>query len=200
MVEPIDFYFDFASPYGYFASTRIDELASRHGRSVNWNAFMVGAAMKLTGQVPIDQRAQLQQDYGWRDLQRSARFYGVPFHLPEGFPYGLLEPSRAFYWIRDSDSDLANTFARAVYAAVFGAGQDLRSAEATAEIAAPLGIAREDLVAAVEMPRWKERLRSETGNAIRRGVFGSPFFFVGDEAFWGADRLAMLEWWLENGG
>ena len=198
MPEPIDFFFDFASPYGYFASARVDELARRHGRDVNWWAFMVGAAMKLTGQVPIDQRSQLQQDYGWRDLQRSARYYGVPFHLPEDFPYGLLAPSRAFYWLHEGDPGQATMFARAVYAAVFGEGRDLRPPAAVAEIAAPLGVDREELIAAVEMPVWKERLKSETGAAIRRDVFGSPFFFVGEEAFWGGDRLAMLEWWLGN--
>jgi 2-hydroxychromene-2-carboxylate isomerase len=196
MPEPIDFFFDFASPYGYFASAHVDELARNHGRTVDWHAFMVGAAMKLTGQVPIDQRSQLQQDYGWRDLQRSARYYGVPFHLPEGFPYGLLAASRAFYWIRDADPGQATMFARAVFAAVFGEGRDLRPPAAVGEIAAPLGVERAELIAAVEMPAWKERLKSETGAAIRRGVFGSPFFFVGEEAFWGADRLAMLEWWL----
>lgn len=197
--EPIAFYFDFASPYGYFASTKIDELAARHGRGVDWHAFLVGAAFAVTGQVPVDQRSQIQQQYSLRDLERSARFYGVPFTLPEGFPYPTFAACRAFWWLKQRDPELAKAFAHAAYAAGFGEGRDLRPPETVAEIAAPLGVDRAELVAAVGTPEWKQRFKEETEAAIARGVFGSPFFIVGDERFWGADRMAMLEWWLESG-
>jgi hypothetical protein len=107
MADPIDFYFDFASPYGYFASTKIDALAARHGREVNWNVFLVGAAFQVTGQVPVNERAQIQKDYSLRDLERSARYYGVPFKLPADFPYPLFAACRAFYWLQDRDPALA---------------------------------------------------------------------------------------------
>ncbi len=199
MADPIDFYFDFASPYGYFASTKIDALAARHGREVNWHVFLVGAAFQVTGQVPVDQRAEIQKDYGLRDLERSARYHGVPFTVPEEFPYPLFAACRAFCWLQDRDAALAKTFCHAIYAANFGAGRDMRSVEAVAEVAAPLGIDGAELVAAVGAPAGKERFKAETEAALARGVFGSPFFIVGEEKFWGADRMAMLEWWLEEG-
>ncbi len=200
MADAIDFYFDFGSPYGYFASVKIDDLAARQGRAVNWRVFLVGATMQVTGQVPIDQRSEVQQLYGWRDIERSARFHGAPLKLPPGFPYSLLAASRAYYWLYDQNPALAKSFAHAVYAAGFAEGRDLRRPQAVAEVAEPLGIDGPKLVATVEAPEWKQRFRAETDAALGRGVFGSPFFIVGEERFWGADRMAMLEWWLGSGG
>jgi len=161
--------------------------------------FLVGAAFQVTGQVPVNERAQIQKDYSLRDLERSARYYGVPFELPAEFPYPLFAACRAFYWLQERDPALAKALSHAVYAANFGQGRDMRPAEAVAEVAAPLGVDGAELVAAVQAPAWKERFKTETEAALRRGVFGSPFFIVGEEKFWGADRMAMLEWWLEQG-
>ena len=142
----------------------------------------------------------MQQLYGWRDIERSARFHDVPLKLPPGFPYSLLAASRAYCWLHDHDPALAKSFAHAVYAAGFAEGRDLRRPQAVAEVAEPLGIDGPELVATVEATEWKQRFRAETDAALGRGVFGSPFFIVGEERFWGADRLAMLEWWLAGGG
>jgi 2-hydroxychromene-2-carboxylate isomerase len=195
MSAAIDFYFDFSSPYGYLASTRIDELAQRHGRSVAWRPFLLGVAFKLTGQRALVEQP-IRGPYHERDFARSARLLEVPFLLPAKFPFFALAASRAFYWLGDGGQ--AKALAKAVYSAAFGEGRDVTPVSALAEIARPLGI--EGLEQGVELPETKARLREATDEAIGRGVFGSPFFIVDGEPFWGHDRLGQVERWLETGG
>jgi len=114
MADPIDFYFDFSSPYGYLASTRIDDLAARHGRSVTWRPILLGAVFKITGQQPLP-TIPLKGSYAAHDLARSARLLKVPFKLPTKFPIGATAPSRAFYWVSDKDPTLARKLAQALY-------------------------------------------------------------------------------------
>lgn len=199
MPAPIDFFFDFSSPYGYFASTQIDAIGARHGREVIWRPFLLGAAFKTTGQSPLVQQP-LRGPYHAHDFPRTARRLKVPFVMPESFPFLSLAAARAFYWLVDSDSTTAKSLARAVYHAAFGEGRNVTPADAVADIAAPLGIARTALLTAVGNPAVKERLKRETDAAIARGVFGSPFVFVDGEPFWGSDRLDQVEQWLATGG
>ncbi|HSY85419.1 MAG TPA: 2-hydroxychromene-2-carboxylate isomerase [Verrucomicrobiae bacterium] len=195
MAEPIDFYFDFSSPYGYLASTEIDGLAARHGRSVTWRPFVLGAAFKLTGQRALTEQP-LRGDYARRDFARSARLLGVPFKLPEPFPFFALAASRACYWVEAPSR--AKALAKAVYHAAFGEGRDITPVPVVAEIARGLGI--QGLEQGVEQPASKAALRDATDQALARGVFGSPFFFVDGEPFWGHDRLDQLDRWLATGG
>ena len=106
MTRSIDFYFDFSSPYGYFASTRVDEIAARHGRTVIWRPILLGAIFKITGQQPLP-TIPLKGSYSKHDLARSARLFGVPFKLPGKFPIAGQAPSRAYYWLADRDTALA---------------------------------------------------------------------------------------------
>jgi 2-hydroxychromene-2-carboxylate isomerase len=199
MPAPIEFWFDFSSPYGYLASTRIDALGARQGRDVVWRPFLLGAAFKVTGQKPLTEQP-LRGPYALHDFARSARLLGVPFKMPEPFPFFALGASRGFYWLEGHDAGQARAFARAVYAAAFGEGRDATKPEVLAEVARPLGIAAEALVAGSFTPETKERLRRETDQAIARGIFGSPFFIVDGEPFWGHDRLEHVERWLKTGG
>jgi len=195
MAEPIDFYFDFSSPYGYLASTEIDALAARHGRSVTWRPFVLGAAFKLTGQRALTEQP-LRGDYARRDFARSARLLGVPFKLPDPFPFFALAASRACYWLEEPSQ--AKALAKAVYHAAFGEGRDITPVPTVAEIARGLGI--QGLEQGLEQPATKAGLRDATDQALARGVFGSPFFIVDGEPFWGHDRLDQLDRWLATGG
>ena len=195
MSSAIDFYFDFSSPYGYLASTRIDELAERHGRSVAWHPFLLGAVFKLTGQRALTEQP-IRGPYHERDFARSARLLGVPFTLPAKFPFFALAASRAFYWL--SDGDQAKRLAKAVYRAAFAEGRDVTPVSTVVEIVKCLGI--EGVEQGLELPETKAKLREATDAAIARGVFGSPFFIVDGEPFWGHDRLEQVERWLEISG
>jgi 2-hydroxychromene-2-carboxylate isomerase len=199
MAEPIEFYFEFASPYGYLASTQIDALAARHGREVAWHPIMLGAAFKETGARPLTQ-TPLKGPYLLHDVPRFARLLGVPLELPPVMPMSSLAASRACVWLEADDPAEAKRLARALLHAHWGEGRDLGAPEAVAEVARGLGFDADALLAAVADPRIKDRLKEQTQAAIERGVFGSPFIFVDGEPFWGADRLDQIETWLRKGG
>ncbi len=197
---PITFHFDFSSPYGYLAAQRIDALAAEHGAVVTWRPHLLGAAFKLTGQTPLlDQ--PLKGDYARRDLARSARRIGVPFALPEPFPFSGVALSRAFYWLEQAQGpDTAKAFARRAYHAIFGEARDLSKPPAVVDFLAETGVEPAAAAAALADPAVKERLRTEVDGAIQRGVFGSPYILIGDEPFWGYDRLPDIAAWLAKGG
>ena len=199
MAVPLEFFFDFASPYGYLASLQIDALAARHGRTVRWRPFMLGAAFKETGQSPLPQQ-KIRGPYHLHDFMRSARRIGAPFRMPEPFPFAALAPSRAFYWLEDRSPTLAREYAVAVYRTVFAEGRAVGDVAAAVAAGTAIGVDSTELTAAVGDPAVKEKLRQATDEAIARGVFGSPFIFVDGEAFWGHDRLPQIEEWLERGG
>jgi 2-hydroxychromene-2-carboxylate isomerase len=199
MAAAIDFYFEFASPYGYLASTQIEDLGARHGREVLWHPIMLGAAFKETGARPLTQ-TPLKGPYLERDVPRFARLLGVPFRAPPVMPANSLAASRAFVWLEPDDPALAKRLAQTIFQAHWGDGRDIGEPEQVAEIAAPLGIERSALLAALADTSIKERLKQATAAAIERGVFGSPFIFIDDEPFWGADRLAQIDAWLARGG
>ena len=199
MVAPLDFYFEFASPYGYIASLRIDAIAAAHEREVTWRPIMLGVAMKLTGGGPIVQ-LPLKGPYLLHDAPRFARLLDVPLRLPPVIPCNSLAASRAFWWLQAQDHDMAKGFAQAVYHAHWCEGRDISTAEQVAEIGEALGIPAAELTAATQDPAIKAKLKAETDRSVERGVFGAPFVFVDGEPFWGADRLDQVERWLATGG
>src|SRR6185295_1903183 len=101
MASPIDFYFDFSSPYGYLATERIDDIAARHGRTVDWHPMLLGVVFKQTGMQPLTQ-IPLKGDYAARDFVRTARMLSVPFRMPATFPIPSQAPARVMLWLRDT--------------------------------------------------------------------------------------------------
>jgi 2-hydroxychromene-2-carboxylate isomerase len=198
MPNAIDFYFDFSSPYGYLASTRIEAIAARHGRLVAWRPFLIGALYKQLGYVPLEQPGK--RAYLLHDAPRSARAMGVTLRFPPSFPEALIAPARAVYWIADRNPPAAGAFAAAAFRAYWAEGRKLADPQVVAEIAAQQGFARDDVLAALADPAVKERLKTETDAAIANNVFGSPFIVIDGEPFWGADRLDQVDRWLATGG
>ena len=196
---PIEFWFDFSSPYSYLASERIDELAAKHGRQVKWRPMMLGAAFKASG-LPLLLSVPLKGEYSKRDLQRSARFLGIPYKFPPAFPVTTLAAARGYYWLHGQDCAKAREFAHAVFRAYWVEGRDVGELSIVLEIADALGIDREAFAAAIATPEIKERVKQETEAAIAKGMFGAPYFIVDGEPFWGVDRLPQIDRWLETGG
>ena len=196
---PIDFYFEFSSPYGYLASLRIDDLAAKHGRETVWRPFLLGVVFRITGHSPLTEQP-LRGDYSRHDFHRSARLQKAPFSMPEDFPVLSIAAARAFYWLEGRDPARAKQLAQALYYRIFGEGHNISAPEAVIAVAETLGIDGAELAAALQDPMVKERLKVETQAAIDRGVFGSPFIIVDEEPFWGADRLDQVDAWLETGG
>ena len=199
MADPIEFYFDFSSPYGYFASERIDDIAAEFGRGVVWRPYLLGVAFKATGQSPLVQQP-LRGPYHLLDMHRTARKLKLPFVLPEGFPLSTIAAARAFYWLEGQSVDQAKALAHAVYRAAFATGRNVTSSETVADIAAGIGLDAAGVLEGIGTPTVKDRLRLETDQALARGAFGSPFIFVGEEPFWGNDRLEDVRDWLRTGG
>ena len=195
----VDFYFEFSSPYGYIASQLADDLERRIGRPLRWRATLLGPVFKITGGAPLTE-VPMKGEYSKRDFARSARLHKVRYAHPAKFPIGTQAALRAFYWADDRDPRQARALANGLYSAYFVEGRDITAIPEILGAARSAGIDAEALAKALEDPAIKERGKREVDAAIARGVFGSPFFFVGDEPFWGVDRIPMLEEWIRTGG
>jgi len=203
MPAPIDFYFDFLSPYGYFASTRIDTLAAQYGRSVCWRVFyMRGIMQDRLGQTRPFLDVPIKGDYYKHDVPRMARWFGVPLNSGGLSNFVSANACRAFWLLDDLDPHLAKRFAREIFEWHHVRATPPNTPEQVAQAAANVGLDTEqlDLATAVQLPEAKERLRRETDAAAAAGVWGTPTFAVDGELFWGADRLYLVEDWLRRGG
>src|SRR5262249_4947102 len=145
MATPIDFWFDFSSGYAYFTALEIDDLAARLGRQVAWRPFMLGAAFKVTGAVGLS-RTPMKGDYARHDWQRIARSRNVRFQPHPDHPIVQIPATRAYYWVERHHPHAAHEFGRAAFRAYFGEGLDLREPDILADLAAALGIPRQDLL------------------------------------------------------
>lgn len=197
---PIDFWFDFSSPYGYLMAEKIDAVAAKHGRKVRWHPILLGIIFKATGSAPLTLQNTAKATYSLLDFSRSARYMGIPYNPPSRFPLPTQNAARAYYWLHGQDCGLARQFAHAVYRAFFVDDQDISSPNTVLEIAEKMGVDRSSLEAALQTPEIKARLKDEVDNAIKIGVFGSPHVIIDGEHFFGADRLPQIERWLETGG
>ena len=196
---PLEFYFDFSSPYSYLASEKIDALAARFGRQVIWRPILLGVIFKTTGAAPLT-LVPLKGDYTKRDFLRSARDMNLPAVMPDKFPLATQGAARAYYWLHEQDDAKARAFAQAVFRALFVHNRDVSSAEVVLDLAASLGIDAAACAAAMNDERYKQRLKDEVDAALKKGVFGAPMIYCDGEPFMGADRLSQLERWLETGG
>ena len=199
MAAPIDFYFDFSSPYGYLGAQKIEALAAKHGRTVDWHPVLLGAIFRETGGVPLT-TLPIKGDYSKRDFERSARFHGLEYRPPSKFPIATQAPARIVLWLKARDPALASRVVKALYRAYFVDDVDISDADRAAAVAATQGVDAKAARAAVDDPAIKDELKIEVGKALLRGVFGSPFVIVDGEPFWGVDRFEQLERWLATGG
>lgn len=199
MAAPIDFYFDFSSPYGYFGALRIDELAAKYGRTVAWHPILLGVVFKTTGAAPLP-LVPLKGEYSKRDFERTARLHGIPYRFPAQFPIASQNTARAMLWIRGHGGEArAAEFAKAAYRAYFVDGTGINDQDKVGEIGAALGHDRAALIDGLNSQAIKDELKAEVEQAMARGVFGSPFVIVDGEPFWGFDRFDQVERMLKDG-
>jgi 2-hydroxychromene-2-carboxylate isomerase len=195
----IDFYVDFSSPYSYIASEWIEALAARHGRTVRWHAVLLGVTFQAAElKSPVSH--PIKREYSMLDFERSARFAGVPFTLPEKFPVPTQNAARVFWWLDEGDRERAANWARHCLRAYFTRGTvDLSNVGHLKALAVEFGLDANEAERVWSDPHWKGRLRTACDGAIAQGVFGAPFFVVDGEPFWGNDRRDQIERWLELG-
>lgn len=198
---PIDFYFDFLSLYGYFASLRIEALAARHGREVRWHSMLLGiSVMKTMGLKPLLD-TPLKGDYVLKDTARYIRRHGLAVKRRLTDPF--MDPraaARGFYWVRRSRPGQEAAYARAAFERYWVEGADLSASSEVAKLAPSIGADSSEMLAGIDADAARSDLREAVSASLARGVFGSPFFIVDGEPFWGSDRMELLEEWLSRGG
>jgi len=199
--EPIHFYFDFLSSYGYFASLRIEALAARHGRDVRWHSMLLGVSvMKTMGLKPLLE-TPLKSDYVLHDTARYMRRHGLQLARKLTDPF--MDPraaARGFYWVRRNRPGQEAAFARAVFDRYWREGRDLGAAADVSALAPAIDVRPAELLEGIESDAARSDLRDAVAASLALGVFGSPFFIVDGEPFWGSDRLELLDEWLDKGG
>lgn len=193
--SPIEFYFDFASPFAWLIADGLADLAARHQREVAWRPVLLFAVFKSLG-LPPPMEVETRRRYLLRDMQRSASVYGVSYHHPQSFPAVSPLPARMFYAVDCFDKELARRFARATMEAHYVHDRDITKPEVMADVASAVGAG--DVTAAAAGDEAKARLREAVDAATTKGMIGSPFVVIDDESFFGADRLPHMEWWLRN--
>ena len=193
-MQPIDFYFDFASPYGYFMSGKINALAAQHGRSVNWRPILLFAALRALD-LPAPFAHPVKLEYITADFARSARFLGVEYSLPPGFPALTQHAARAFYLLNELAPESAVPFAQSVLRGYFRQGRNIADIDVIADmLCAQTGMLGDAQAVCTQLKSdaAKAMLQDAIHVAVGQKVFGSPFVFVDGEAFFGVDRLAQI--------
>lgn len=186
----IEFFWDAASPYTYLASTQIEALAQRVGAGLRWRPFLLGKVFEAAGnKMPASVPAKGQ--YLFKDLQLWAKYYGVPFKFPKQFPINSLLAQRC--GCAADAMGRGVEFAKAVMRAYWVDGTDISQPEVVRHVADATGLDGAALIEAAGQPPAKDALRANTEEAVRRGAFGAPTFFVGERMFWGNDRLPLME-------
>lgn len=198
---PIDFYFDFISPFGFFAARQIDALAAKYGRSVRWRPFNLRTVATATGFDKPMVAYPIKGEYFKRDVPRLARFYGVqPWNVADVRGANVAVAARAFYWADDRDAEAAKRLALRVYHALYCEATNACEPDWLAAEIEKLGLDAAGYRRGVDDPEMKARYKRLTEEAMEKGVFGSPYIVVDGEPFWGSDRLWMVEKWLADGG
>lgn len=190
----LDFWCELASPYTYLAAMRIDALAGAAGVDVRWRPFCLGPIFAAVGwsTSPFEVYSDKGR-YVWRDLAREAELLGVAMRRPSRFPRNSVLASRVA--LLGIGRGWGPRFVRAALAANFAEDRDIAAPEVIDELLAALGLDGGALRAEAEGPAQRPALRAATEHAARLHIFGAPTFLVGDEMFWGNDRLERALAW-----
>ncbi len=187
MAKTVEFYFDFGSPYSYLAYKALPGIAAAHGAQIVWRPMLLGGVFKATGN---HSPAEIPAKSKWmhQDMQRWAARYGAVFRHNPHFPINTLVLMRgaAGMQMRGPDFD---KYVATVFHAMWGEPRNLGEPQELAAVLRQAGFDAEAFQALVNDAPVKEQLKKDTEAAVARGVFGAPTFFVGEEMFWGQDRL-----------
>ncbi|RZL93917.1 MAG: 2-hydroxychromene-2-carboxylate isomerase [Variovorax sp.] len=184
----VDFYFDFGSPASYLAATQLPQLCADAGAALVWKPMLLGGVFQATGnRSPATIAAK--GSYVFEDLARFARRYGVPMRHNPYFPVNTLLLMRGAIGMQMHQPERFAAYVHAVYHAMWVEPRNLNDVPTVAAALEEAGFDPAATLALANAQEVKDRLKSETEEAVRRGVFGAPTMFVGDQMFWGQDRL-----------
>ena len=187
MAKTVEFYFDFGSPYSYLAYKALPGIAAAQGAKIVWRPMLLGGVFKATGNhSPVDIPAK--NKWLQTDLQRWAARCGATFRHNPHFPINTLVLMRGAAGLQMRGTDFLE-YVETVFHAMWEQPRNLGDPAELAAVLRQAGFDADAFLALVNDAAVKEQLKKDTEEAVARGVFGAPTFFVGEEMFWGQDRL-----------
>ena len=190
----ITYYFSLLSPFTYLAGDRLEQIAARHGAQIDYRPVDFLSILPQTGGLPVPKRHPARQAYRLQELKRLSAWSGLPLNLtPAHWPTDSVKASSAVIAVAEGGGD-AGALARAFLRACWAEERDIGDAATISAILSELGHDPASLEEA--MVKAADTYRELTEAALAAEVFGAPFYIVGDERFWGQDRLDMLDWHL----
>jgi len=191
-MKSVEFYFDLGSPYSYLAYYRLLQIAEQQEIQIVYKPILLGGVFKATGnRSPIE--IPVKGVYSILDMQRWAEYYQIPMQMNPHFPMNTLTLMRILTGVQLLHLEKFEQVLKLLFDAMFGTPQNLNEPTVLAEVLKPSGFSVEDIMSMVQSDVVKQKLITETEQAIQRGIFGAPTFFVGDEMYWGQDRLHFVE-------
>ena len=191
----VEFFYDYSSPWTYLAFTRIEELCRRHAAELVWRPILVGGIFNTVNPSVYESRERpvpAKARYMLKDLHDWARLYGVTIRFPPSvFPVNSVKALRGA--LIALEHGCIGRYSARVFHAYFGEDRDISRDDVLAAIVAEVGLDEAAYFAAIASPAYKDRIRSNTDECVQRGGFGSPTMFVGDDMYFGNDRLVLLE-------
>lgn len=190
MSKKVEFFFDVGSPASYLAWTQLESIAQRTNAKIIWRPMLLGAVFQATGNAS-PAAVPAKGAYMLKDLQHFSNIYGVPFNFNPFFPLNTMHLMRgATAYLEEPEFQ---TYLAAIFNALWSEQLNMESLEVVAEVLTKAGIDVTDFMARISETEVKERLKDTTEEAVARGVFGAPSFFVNGEMFFGQDRLSFVE-------
>lgn len=199
MREPIRFYFDFASPYAWFALDRLRRIAAAHGREISHRPVILWAVLKAHG-IGDPMGSEVRKAYMLADMARSAEFYDVPIRLPAPFRLSTHRVARLFHAVTAARPEIAADLVTTIFESFFVRGENIATPEAIPAISSALGLDSAGVIGMIDGAAGREGLDAMVRAAVDDGVCGSPFVVIDGEGFFGADRLPQIEWRLGQTG
>ena len=187
MTKTVEFFYDFGSPTVYLAATQLPAIAAAVGATIDWRPMLLGGVFKSTGnQSPVVVPAKAA--YMNNDLKRFAKRYGVPFSFNPHFPINTLALMRGAAAYQD-DVVVSSTYRDAIFRAIWVEARNLNEPDVIGQVLSDAGLDPAELMNRIGQQNVKDQLIANTAEAVNRGVFGAPTFFVGEQMFFGQDRL-----------
>jgi 2-hydroxychromene-2-carboxylate isomerase len=184
----IDFWFEFGSNYSYVSVMRIEQAALRCRVQVRWKPFLLGPIFRSMGWDTspfVLQKAK--GEYVWKDMARQCIKAGIPWRQPSTFPRSALLPLRVA--LLGAELDWMGAYCRRMMSLNFAEDRDIDAHDVVAGVLGDLRLPAQKVIDAAQSDANKLKLREQTETAMAKGIFGAPTFFVGEEMFWGDDRL-----------
>lgn len=195
MPKIVDYYVSLNSPWTHLGAARLEAMVARHGAALRIFPVDFGTIFAGSGGLPLPKRSPQRQAYRMMELRRWRDRLGIPIQLqPKFFPAREALPAHLVIAVRETLGQApAVALAHAILKALWQEERDTGDAAVLAELATGLGLDAAALLPLAEEPRWAERRAADSAEALARGVFGAPSYVLGEEIFWGQDRLDFLD-------